>query len=389
MTPLAFDTSNGEVEGMAYDGNRNVVWGVAANGSIMRYDIGSDSWTTVGNIGFGVDDNGLAYNPIGDILYHKSRNRTTLEAINGETLEVTTITSSLPTNGGGLAYVTPQAVLDAVDLGVEPFFSNFRISTQGSSFDSFLTVWDGAGNIVRSSDDFFRFDAAVFFDAAATNPLIDQVIAPGRYVVGVSRCCANPRRNFVYDSADTFSGVAPLAVGDGGSDTVFQFDSEGPKFATFEVRGTTDVAQFKPKASVQLGTVAEPFESVVFDFTASTAPFARFGVYAADTSVLRVRDSVDDIAEQILSPGRYFLIAVPLGVGFGGDSFAAFGEPSVGGRFTGTVGSASVDIEIPDGGIRVIEFQVGSDSPSDLDGDGVVDVFDLIAFLQAFSAALN
>jgi hypothetical protein len=71
------DTSNGnnlltltapgsDVEGLAYA--MGFIYGSDDQGNLKRYDIGADSWSTIGNIGFASDNSGLAYDPIGDFF---------------------------------------------------------------------------------------------------------------------------------------------------------------------------------------------------------------------------------------------------------------------------------------------------------------------------------
>lgn len=69
FTSLA-GTPLGDIEGLAYapGGTSGFVYGVGGS-DLRRYDIALGTWSTIGPIGFGVDEAGLAYDPVGGVLY--------------------------------------------------------------------------------------------------------------------------------------------------------------------------------------------------------------------------------------------------------------------------------------------------------------------------------
>ena len=59
------------VDGLAYapGGTSGYVYGAPFGANLLRYDIAADTWANVGGLGFGVDDAGLAYDPVAGVLY--------------------------------------------------------------------------------------------------------------------------------------------------------------------------------------------------------------------------------------------------------------------------------------------------------------------------------
>ncbi len=100
----------GDIEGLAY-GN-GFIYGLVAlgggggdRGDLLRYDIADSSWTNLGNTGLGsIDNAGLAYNTQENVLYAKF-NSTLLYRIDPETLEANVIGDTGIASGGGLAFV--------------------------------------------------------------------------------------------------------------------------------------------------------------------------------------------------------------------------------------------------------------------------------------------
>lgn len=94
-----------DVEGIACDTDTNTVYGIGDGTDLVAYNIGTDSWSTVGSIGVNLDSGGLAFDPSGVLYAIGAGTAGALIMIDPATAAVTTI-GSLGTNAaGGLAWV--------------------------------------------------------------------------------------------------------------------------------------------------------------------------------------------------------------------------------------------------------------------------------------------
>jgi DNA-binding beta-propeller fold protein YncE len=106
-----------DVEGLAYDSGRQI-YGIGSNNDVlMAYDIPTMSWRTIGSLGFGVDDCGLAYDPVSRRLFLKSQGDTFLYRVDPDTAQPTLIGDTGITRGGGLAFAfaTPGGLFFSED----------------------------------------------------------------------------------------------------------------------------------------------------------------------------------------------------------------------------------------------------------------------------------
>ncbi|MEN6334775.1 MAG: hypothetical protein ABFE01_10975, partial [Phycisphaerales bacterium] len=78
-------------------------------GTLLRYDIATDSWTVVGLTGVGFDNVGLAYDAEAGILYAKGNQDSYLYGIDPLTASAWQIGNTGIVNGGGLAFVGDAA----------------------------------------------------------------------------------------------------------------------------------------------------------------------------------------------------------------------------------------------------------------------------------------
>ncbi len=92
-----------DVEGLAY--GHGGVFGLAQGGELYFYNIGTDSWGLIGLTGVSFDQIGLAYDPIGDLLYAKGNQDSLLYSVDPTTASATVIGNTGRANGGGLAFV--------------------------------------------------------------------------------------------------------------------------------------------------------------------------------------------------------------------------------------------------------------------------------------------
>ncbi|MCA9710600.1 MAG: hypothetical protein KDK70_32460, partial [Myxococcales bacterium] len=58
-----------DVEGLAFDPNQGIVYGVGDSTSLVAYDVAAGSWSVVGNTGLNWDSGGLAFDPNTNLLY--------------------------------------------------------------------------------------------------------------------------------------------------------------------------------------------------------------------------------------------------------------------------------------------------------------------------------
>lgn len=93
-------------EGLAADPVTNRVYGLGGGGSnLLVYDVGTNTWSTVGSTGLSLDNIGLAFDHFAGVLYAVSNVDSNLYRIN-PTTAVATLVGPLGTAGrGGLAFV--------------------------------------------------------------------------------------------------------------------------------------------------------------------------------------------------------------------------------------------------------------------------------------------
>jgi uncharacterized protein YjiK len=105
-----FLTSPGlDLEGLAWAPG-GIIYGLGGfgllNGPLHRYDIGTDSWSFIGNTGVNFSENGLAYDPITNTLYGIGEQDPNLYRIDPLTANTTIVGSAgLNETGGGLAFI--------------------------------------------------------------------------------------------------------------------------------------------------------------------------------------------------------------------------------------------------------------------------------------------
>jgi hypothetical protein len=94
-----------EVEGLAW--RTGFVYGLGGtNGNLYRYSIAGNTWSLVGDTGITFPDStGLAWDPVGDVLYAKSEFDSFLYRINPVTAASSIVGDTGILSGGGLAWV--------------------------------------------------------------------------------------------------------------------------------------------------------------------------------------------------------------------------------------------------------------------------------------------
>lgn len=93
-----------DVEGLAaLDGK---IYGLNSGAGTLRYyDPGTNTWTTVGGIGFDIDNIGLASDPLRKLLYFKGNASPNLYRLDPATATATLIGSTGISRGGGMGFV--------------------------------------------------------------------------------------------------------------------------------------------------------------------------------------------------------------------------------------------------------------------------------------------
>ncbi|MCB0826927.1 MAG: PEP-CTERM sorting domain-containing protein [Armatimonadetes bacterium] len=109
-----------DYEGLTY--HNGFVYGIADGGDFSRYEIATDTWTFLANVGFGSDNAGLAYDAVGDTFYITSDFDNNLYAMNGSTFVVSLVgDTGLADASGGLAFqanpVPEPATMAILGLG--------------------------------------------------------------------------------------------------------------------------------------------------------------------------------------------------------------------------------------------------------------------------------
>ena len=110
-----------DVEALAYDPSRNLVYGIGGGTTLLAYDPVTRTWSSVGDTGVNWDDCGLAYDPKADVLYAVGLAvGDNLYTIDPATAAVSVVgpTTISPT-AGGLAFLlwTIQQTIDAAAPG--------------------------------------------------------------------------------------------------------------------------------------------------------------------------------------------------------------------------------------------------------------------------------
>ncbi|MEM9045258.1 MAG: hypothetical protein AAGC81_11215 [Pseudomonadota bacterium] len=103
----ALSGPGGDVEGLAFGGS-GTIFGLEDGGDLLSYDIGTDTWSTIGNTGIDFDQIGLAFASDLGVLFAVGNQDSNLYSINPLTAASTLIGDTGIGSGGGLAYV--QAV---------------------------------------------------------------------------------------------------------------------------------------------------------------------------------------------------------------------------------------------------------------------------------------
>lgn len=147
-----------DVEGLAYapGGTSGYVYGVGG-ANLMRYDIAGNTWSTIGAIGFNVDEAGLAFDPVGNVLYLAPGNAA--ESANLYTVNTTTGAATLVGATGlgtsgirrGLAWVgaapTPTGVVISDTTPVPVLYAK----EINASVDAPVTLTNGSGDLNLST----------------------------------------------------------------------------------------------------------------------------------------------------------------------------------------------------------------------------------------------
>lgn len=119
LTPLADPIGFADLEGLAYDRTRNVVYGLAGfagpMGELQEYDVANDSWRIIGDTSIDFDLPGLAYDSTADVLYAVGSQDDNLYRIDPTDASTVLIGPTglqdmgTLTSGGGLAFVPEPA----------------------------------------------------------------------------------------------------------------------------------------------------------------------------------------------------------------------------------------------------------------------------------------
>ena len=156
MTPLL--APGFDVEGLAADPIRNLVYGIGNDNNLIVYDVRTSTWSTVGDTGKNWNDAGLAYNPDLNLLYAMSNgNGATLYEINPKTASVQSIgaTGIAGIANGGLAFLPAPEIhyvaatwdTDAIYL-LDEDLEGYVIYAPGSTDPDAITtdgwlIWSG------------------------------------------------------------------------------------------------------------------------------------------------------------------------------------------------------------------------------------------------------
>jgi hypothetical protein len=101
-------TAPADVEGLAADGSRNVIYGIGDHTNLFKYDVATATWSTVGNTGINWNQGGLAFDAETRTLYAVGvGGGVNLYKINPDTA-APTVVGPLGISGvvnGGLAFV--------------------------------------------------------------------------------------------------------------------------------------------------------------------------------------------------------------------------------------------------------------------------------------------
>ena len=253
--------------------------------------------------------------------------------------------------------------------------------TLTSGFDTEIAVWDSSGDLIATNDDFGGVEQSV----------LQLNLSEGDYVAGVSGSLSAFVDGFgVTGPRIIQSGVVAGSIG-GVAFPGMLTDSVDARaaYVTFSVDNTADarIAQGLGASFLDLGTLASPFRD--FELSLSgTAGDLKYGVYEAVTGRLFSR-RLSGTGLLSLPAGEYVMVAIA-GPGDFAYGFTAPASSNDGTLRLSVDGSVRFTNTISAGEKRFFSFRVvDPGAAADIDGNGTVDVFDLIAFLQAFSAALN
>jgi len=100
-----------DMEGLACDPATNTIYGIGNSTSLMAYDIGAGTWSTVGDVGVNLDSGGLAFDPSGVLYAIGQGTAGSLIMIDPATAAATTVGALGTTGEGGLAWVGPGGVV--------------------------------------------------------------------------------------------------------------------------------------------------------------------------------------------------------------------------------------------------------------------------------------
>ncbi len=95
----------GDAEGLAYGSQDHVVYGILSGGTLKKYDIATQTWSTVGSTGINFDNTGLAYDPATHTLYAKRNGDVNLYRIDPDDASAEVVGSTGVTPGGGMAFL--------------------------------------------------------------------------------------------------------------------------------------------------------------------------------------------------------------------------------------------------------------------------------------------
>lgn len=108
-TPLAAPGS--DIEGLACDSSRGIVYAISrADNDLYRYEIATDTWSTVGDTGVNWSDPGLAYDPVTGRLYAigNGGNLHWIDPTNANTTVIGPMNLPSGREGGGLGMTAPR-----------------------------------------------------------------------------------------------------------------------------------------------------------------------------------------------------------------------------------------------------------------------------------------
>ena len=273
-----------------------------------------------------------------------------------------------------IAYVGPPT---ATPLGrIASSLEQTIIETQGTQFDTEIALWAPNGSFIDSNDDNLNLRSRLVTS-----------LGPGTYTVAISAFNTSFDNGFTADRISGTSVTGPFTMTINGRRIVGILEPNEVSYFTFEVGDTVDpLFPAGPRPQIDLGVIAPG--PVTIPVTLNDADSLYNSVVIFEETGLASRPVFGSGTLENLFDGKYVL-AIQRG-SVPSDNYQP-GNDALPGTLQGSInGIPFGPRQTGQNEMVFIAFEIGTtQDPADLDMNGTVDVFDLIAFLQAFSAALN